>query len=51
MIAVSGVFSAVDASFCQSEEKDSIRRVQGLDRANELSATCPGTRVVTVCDR
>jgi len=41
----------IDASFRQSEDKDSIRWVRGLDRANELSAACPGTKVVTVCDR
>ena len=42
---------AIDASFRRAEEKDSARRVAGLDRARELSAACPDARVVSVCDR
>ena len=45
-----GMFS-LDAEFRRADERDSARWLQGLDRAMELDATCPGTRVVSVCDR
>ena len=32
-------------------EKESARWLRGLDRAQELAAACPGTRVVNICDR
>lgn len=40
-----------DASFGRAEEMNSVRWVAGLDRASELSAACPDTRVVAACDR
>ncbi len=45
-----GMFE-VDADFRQAQGKDSVRWVDGLDRAQELARACPDTRVVTVCDR
>ena len=45
-----GMFDA-DADFRQAEGSDSVRWTDGLDRARELAAACPNTRVVTVCDR
>ncbi len=45
-----GMFEA-DAAFRRAQGKDSTRWVDGLDRAQELAAACPDTRVVTVCDR
>ena len=41
----------VDTDFRQAEDKDSVRRVDNLERARELAHTCPDSRVVTVCDR
>ena len=32
-------------------DKESARWWRGLDRAQELAAACPGTRVVNICDR
>ncbi len=32
-------------------EKESRRWIEGLDRARELAAACPHTRVISVCDR
>ena len=32
-------------------ETESRRWLEGFDRARELAAACPGTRVITVCDR
>ena len=32
-------------------DKESARWLRGLDRAQELAAACPGTRVVNICDR
>ncbi len=45
-----GMYMA-DAGFRQQEETDSSRRVDGPGRARQLAIACPGTRVVTVCDR
>ena len=48
-----GVFS-LDADFrhdTQDDGKESRRWVEGLERAGELAAACPETRVITVCDR
>ena len=45
-----GMYMA-DAGFRREAEKDSARWVDGLDRARQLAIACPGTRVVTVCDR
>ncbi len=45
-----GTFLA-DADFRQEEGKDSVRWVDGLDRAQGLADACPDTRVVNVCDR
>ncbi len=45
-----GMFEA-DADFRRAEEKDSVRWLAGLDRAQELARACPDARVVTVCDR
>ena len=33
------------------DEKESRRWLEGLDRARDLQAACPGARVITVCDR
>ena len=41
----------VDTDFRQAEDKDSVRWVDGLERAQELAGACPDSRVVTVCDR
>ena len=41
----------VDTDFRQAMDKDSLRWVNGLERAQELSRACPDSRVVTVCDR
>ena len=41
----------VDTDFRQAEDKDSVRWVDGLERAQELARACPDSRVVTVCDR
>ena len=41
----------VDTDFRQAEDKDSVRPVAGLERAQELARACPDSRVVTVCDR
>ncbi|MYG81630.1 MAG: IS4 family transposase [Gemmatimonadetes bacterium] len=41
----------VDTDFRQDAAKDSVRWVDGLDRAQELARACPDSRVVTVCDR
>jgi len=45
-----GMYMA-DVGFRQQEETDSGRWVEGLGRARQLATACPGTRVVTVCDR
>ena len=45
-----GMFAA-DAGFRRAEAKDSVRWLDGLERARQLRRACPGTRVVTVCDR
>lgn len=45
-----GMFS-LNASFRQAEAADSVRWLEGLERAKELEAACPETRVVSVCDR
>ncbi len=45
-----GMFAA-DAGFRRADDRDSVRWVDGLERAEELAAACPDTRVVTVCDR
>ena len=45
-----GIYTA-DTDFRQAEDKDSVRWVDGLERAQELARACPDTRVVTVCDR
>ena len=45
-----GLF-AMDAAFRDDPADDSARWLDGLDRARELAAACPGTRVVSVCDR
>ena len=41
----------VDTDFRQADDKDSIRWLDGLERAQELARACPDSRVVTVCDR
>ena len=41
----------VDTDFRQADDKDSVRWVDGLERAQELARACPDSRVVTVCDR
>ena len=41
----------VDTDFRRDEEKDSVRWVDGLDRAQELARACPDSRLVTVRDR
>ena len=41
----------VDADFRQAEDKDNVRWVDGLERAQELARACPDSRMVTVCDR
>ena len=38
-------------SLAAEKFKESRRWLAGLDKALELSAACPGTRVVTICDR
>ena len=40
-----------DTDFRQAEDKDRVRWVDGLERAQELARACPDSRVVTVCDR
>ena len=48
-----GVYT-LDANFRDSgddSEKESRRWLEGLEQARTLQAACPGTRVVTVCDR
>ncbi len=45
-----GMFEA-DAEFRRAEEKDSVRWIAGLDRAQELARACPDTRAAAVCDR
>ncbi len=45
-----GLFT-MDAAFRQEPGEDSQRWVTGLERARELAAACPDTRVVSVCDR
>ena len=45
-----GLF-AMDASFRDDPDPDSCRWVRMLGRAGELAAACPGSRVITVCDR
>ncbi len=45
-----GMFK-VDTDFRQAEDKDSVRWVNGPERARELACTCSDRRVVTVCDR
>ncbi len=45
-----GLF-AMNADFRDAPEEDSARWVDGLDRARELAAACPDTRVISVCDR
>ena len=41
---------AADADFCQTDDKDSVRWVHDLERAQELARACPDSRVVTVRD-
>ncbi len=41
----------LNASFRRDDENDSVRWLEGLARAKELEAACPGTRAVSVCDR
>ena len=41
----------IDADFRRRDGKDSLRWLEALARAAELDDACPGTRVVTVCDR
>ena len=41
----------VDMNIRQDVDQDSIRRVNGLERVQELARACPKSRVVTVCDR
>ena len=45
-----GMFT-VDTDFRQAADKDSVRWVDGLERAQELARACPDSRMVTVCDR
>ncbi len=45
-----GLF-AMDAAFREDPGEDSRRWVLGLERARELAAACPDTRVISVCDR
>ncbi len=45
-----GLFT-MDAAFRQELGEDRQRWVTGLERARELAAACPDTRVVSVCDR
>ncbi len=48
-----GVFS-LDADFrrdAPGDGKESRRWVEGHERADDLAAACPDTRVITVCDR
>ena len=37
----------VDTDFRQAENKDSVRWVDGLERAQELARACPDSQVVT----
>ena len=46
-----GVY-ALDADFRNDgDEKESRRWLDGLERAGDLQAACPSSRVITVCDR
>ena len=45
-----GLFT-MDAAFREDPEADSRRWLLGLERARELAEACPGTRVISVCDR
>ena len=45
-----GLFT-MDAAFREDPEEDSRRWLLGLERARELAAACPDTRVISVCDR
>ena len=49
-----GVFE-LDATFrdggATGDDKESVRWLAGIERAQELAAACPATRVITVCDR
>ena len=45
-----GVF-ALDATFRDGDDKESLRWEREHERAQELARACPATRVVTVCDR
>ena len=45
-----GLFT-MDAAFREDPEEDSQRWLLGLERARELAAACPDTRVISVCDR
>ena len=38
----------VDTDFRQAEDRDSVRWVDGLERAQELARACPDSRMVTV---
>ena len=42
---------ALDATFRDGDDKESLRWERGYERAQELARACPATRVVTVCDR
>ena len=42
---------AVDTDFRQAADRDSVRWVDGLERAQELARACPDSRMMTVCDR
>ncbi len=55
-VAVNGVgrplgLYTLDADFRRAEGKDSGRWVAGLRRGQALSAACPESRVVNICDR
>ena len=45
-----GVF-ALDTSFRDGNDEESVRWEHGHERAQELARACPATEVVTVCDR
>ncbi len=49
--AVRWVWFTMDADFRRAEGKDSGRWVAGLRRRQALSAACPQSRVVNICDR